>query len=84
DKPIIQHGYLDVGIMDTMKVLFVNFIGAVVISVFGYLYSRNDYEKFTFIKNFIPKKIKRFNMLKNKRRGSDYSFVSAPSFLKVW
>ena len=59
DKTIIQNGYLDVGIMDTMKDLFVNFIGAVVFSVFGYLYSRNDYQKFTFIKNFIPKKIKR-------------------------
>ncbi|HBT4521985.1 TPA: hypothetical protein MB171_002834, partial [Enterococcus faecium] len=40
DKTIIQNGYLDVGIMDTMKDLFVNFIGAVVFSVFGYLYSR--------------------------------------------
>ena len=27
-----------------MKDLFVNFIGAVVFSVFGYLYSRNDYQ----------------------------------------
>ena len=56
DKIIIQNGYLDVGIIDTMKDLFVNFIGAVVFSIFGYLYSRNDYQKFTFIKNFIPKK----------------------------
>ena len=52
-------GYIDIGLIDTMYDLFVNFIGAVVFSVFGYLYSRNDYQKFTFIKNFIPKKIKR-------------------------
>ena len=48
--------YLDVGIMDTMKDLFVNFIGAVVFSVFGYLYSRNDYQnlrssRILFLKN---------------------------------
>ena len=30
DKTIIQNGYLDVESMDTMKDLFVNFIGAVV------------------------------------------------------
>lgn len=33
----IEGGYLDVGILDTMKDLFVNFIGAVVFSVFGYI-----------------------------------------------
>lgn len=31
-------GYLDIGILDTMKDLFVNFIGAVVFSVIGYFY----------------------------------------------
>ncbi len=31
-------GYLDVGIVDTMKDLMVNFIGAVVFSVVGVLY----------------------------------------------
>jgi hypothetical protein len=34
----INGGYLDIGIIDTMKDLFVNFIGAVVFSVIGYLY----------------------------------------------
>lgn len=52
----IDEGYLDIGILDTMKDLFVNFIGALVFSIFGYLYSRNDYRKFTFIRNFIPRK----------------------------
>ena len=54
----ISGGYLDIGIMDTMKDLFVNFIGALTFSIFGYLYSRNDYRKFTFIRNFIPRKAK--------------------------
>ena len=32
-------GYLDIGIVDTMKDLIVNFIGAVVFSIIGILYS---------------------------------------------
>ena len=31
-------GYLDIGLLDTMNDLFVNFIGAVVFSVIGYFY----------------------------------------------
>lgn len=57
-KTVIENGYLDIGVIDTMKDLFVNFIGAVVFSIFGYLYSLNDYKKFTFIRNFIPRKAK--------------------------
>lgn len=34
----LDQGYLDIGLIDTMKDLFVNFIGAVVFSVIGYLY----------------------------------------------
>ena len=34
----INDGYLDIGILDTMKDLFVNFIGAVVFCVFGLIY----------------------------------------------
>lgn len=37
----VEGGYLDIGIIDTMKDLLVNFVGAVVFSVFGYLYVRN-------------------------------------------
>lgn len=36
----IDGGYLDIGILDTMKDLFVNFIGAIVFSVLGYFYVR--------------------------------------------
>lgn len=35
---VIQDGYLDVGIMDTMKDLIVNCIGAIVFSIVGYCY----------------------------------------------
>lgn len=50
---VINGGYLDIGIIDTMKDLFVNLIGAVVFSVIGYFYiiGRN---KGVFAKRFIP------------------------------
>ena len=34
-------GYLDIGLIDTMKDLFVNFIGAVVFSVIGYFHTKS-------------------------------------------
>ena len=34
----IEGGYLDIGILDTMKDLLVNFIGAIVFCVFGFIY----------------------------------------------
>lgn len=47
-------GYLDVGIVDTMKDLFVNFIGAVVFSVIGYFYVKGR-GKGSFATRFIPR-----------------------------
>ena len=47
-------GYLDLGIIDTMHDLFVNFIGAVVFSVVGYFYVKNR-GKGRFARRFIPK-----------------------------
>ena len=35
----IEGGYLDIGLLDTMKDLIVNFVGAVVFCTFGYLYT---------------------------------------------
>lgn len=46
-------GYLDIGLMDTMEDLFVNFIGAVVFSVIGYYYVRSR-GKGRFASRFIP------------------------------
>ncbi len=51
--PLGLGGYLDVGIYDTMKDLFVNFIGAVVFSVIGYLYVKNR-GRGRFARRFIP------------------------------
>ena len=46
-------GYLDIGLIDTMKDLFVNFIGAVVFSVIGYFYVRGRGGS-KFAERFIP------------------------------
>lgn len=35
---VVNGGYLDIGIIDTMKDLLVNFVGAVVFSILGYIY----------------------------------------------
>ena len=47
-------GYLDVGLLDTMKDLWVNFIGAAVFSVIGYFYVKNRGNG-RFARRFIPK-----------------------------
>lgn len=62
---VIQGGYLDIGIVDTMKDMFVNLIGAVVFSVIGYFYivGRN---KGTFAKKFIPQLLREEPPLKNE------------------
>lgn len=44
-------GYLDIGLYDTMKDLFVNFIGAVVFSVIGFFYVKG---RARFARQFIP------------------------------
>ena len=46
-------GYLDIGLLDTMMDLFVNFIGAVVFSVIGYFYVKTKGEG-RFARHFIP------------------------------
>ncbi|MGN1327938.1 MAG: hypothetical protein ACI4VQ_07700, partial [Clostridia bacterium] len=53
---VIEGGYLDIGLNDTMKDLIVNFIGAVAFSILGYLYILNR-EKYKFATHFIPRKI---------------------------
>src|SRR5690606_31302439 len=55
-ETVIYDGYLDIGLIDTMKDLFVNLIGAIVFSVFGYLYAHHDQKKYRFVRNFIPRK----------------------------
>lgn len=57
---VIDGGYLDIGLIDTMKDLFVNFIGEVTFSIIGYMYVQNR-EKYKFAKGFIPTKEKKEN-----------------------
>ena len=54
-ETIIDGGYLDLGLNDTMKDLIVNFVGAVVFSIFGYLYVINR-DKYKIAEKFMPKK----------------------------
>lgn len=47
-------GYLDIGLIDTMKDLMVNFVGAVVFSIIGYFYVKHR-GKGRFAKRLIPR-----------------------------
>ncbi len=60
---VIPGGYLDIGIIDTMKDLLVNFVGAVVFSVIGYLSIRNrtahkDQKKRSFAERMMIRRIR--------------------------
>lgn len=47
-------GYLDIGLYDTMEDLFVNFIGAVVFSLFGYFYVKHQ-GKGKLVESLVPR-----------------------------
>ena len=47
------NGYLDIGLLDTMEDLFVNFIGAVVFSICGYIDAKRGHRSH-FVRNFVP------------------------------
>lgn len=55
-------GYLDIGLLDTMKDLFVNFIGAIVFSVIGFFYAKGKGKK-AMVSLFVPRR---------KNRNKDY------------
>ncbi|MEG1720806.1 MAG: hypothetical protein RR281_03780 [Pseudoflavonifractor sp.] len=46
-------GFLDIGLLDTMKDLFVNFVGALVFSIIGFMYVKKRGEG-KFARRFIP------------------------------
>lgn len=48
-------GYLDIGLKDTMKDLFVNMLGAVIFSIYGYLYLKKR-DKYKFVEHIIINK----------------------------
>ena len=50
---IVLNGYLDIGLIDTMKDLFVNFVGALIFCVFGFFYVKKRGKGY-FAKQFIP------------------------------
>lgn len=49
-------GYLDIGLIDTMKDLLVNFIGAAVFSTIGYFYAASKGRRQTAATRFVPSK----------------------------
>ena len=55
---VIDGGYLDIGLNDTMKDLFVNFIGALVFSFFAYIGLKNN-KRSSVVEKFVPIKEKR-------------------------
>lgn len=57
--PLGLGGFLDIGLLDTMKDLAVNFIGAVVFSVIGFFYVKSR-GKGRFASRFIPKVVDKF------------------------
>lgn len=63
---ITAKGYLDIGLIDTMKDLFVNFVGAVAFSIIGYLYVKT--RKFKFAEYFIPTIKSKTEMEEDKER----------------
>lgn len=48
-------GYLDIGIIDTMHDLIVNFVGAAIFSIIGYFYVKNKDES-SIVRKFVPRK----------------------------
>lgn len=63
-KSLGINGYLDIGLLDTMKDLMVNFVGAVVFSVIGFFYIKSR-GKSNFAKQFIP------TLAKKKKNSED-------------
>lgn len=60
-------GYLDIGLIDTMKDMIVNFVGAVVFSVIGIIYLKNE-GKGGFASKFIPMVRQRGNKVIKKSK----------------
>ncbi len=59
-------GYIDIGIIDTMKDLFVNMIGAIVFNIFGFFYLKSR-GKGKIVKLLVPIPVENENKDKNKK-----------------
>lgn len=55
EKVTIKNGYMDIGLIDTMKDLIVNFIGAFVFCIFGF-FNIKYRDKYKSANEFIPRK----------------------------
>ncbi|MBQ1187413.1 MAG: hypothetical protein IIX54_07000, partial [Clostridia bacterium] len=53
-KAVNAKGYIDIGLIDTMKDLIVNFVGATVFSIIGFFYIKNRGHG-KFAEKFIPR-----------------------------
>ena len=72
-------GYLDIGLIDTMKDLFVNFIGAVVFSVTGFFYAKSKGARKSPAQSFVPsKKTEETDYLKQAREEGAAESAAAP------
>lgn len=65
-------GYLDIGLFDTMKDMFVNFIGALIFSVYGYFYEKAKGKKNTWVEKLMltpmeDDRIEKLEALKKKK-----------------
>ena len=66
---LVDGGYLDLGIVDTMEDLLVNMVGAAVFSAIGFAYVKNRKEdRRSFASNFIPKLKRRQSSTSSSRR----------------
>ncbi len=73
NKPLGIDGYLDIGLIDTMKDLFVNFLGAVTFSIFGYFYEKQKGKSNTWVENLMPypmeeERIEELNTMKSDKK----------------
>ena len=64
---MINGGYVDIGVEDTIEDLGVNFIGAVTFSILGYFYIK-DKEKYKFTESLMPVKKTEEEIKKTKER----------------
>ena len=62
-------GYIDIGIIDTMKDLFVNMIGAIVFNIFGFFYLKSR-GKGKIVKLLVPIPVENESKDKSKKRNS--------------
>lgn len=65
------NGYLDIGLIDTMKDLLVNFAGAVVFNVAGFFFIKHRGKKAGFIENFIPRRMNKADHKEKEKTSAD-------------